>query len=71
MTPAEESVHGDALCFMGETWAVHKDHRNSVEQWLALGNSWRLVVGGGWGRLVVGGWQLGAVGGWGRLVVGG
>ena len=33
-------------CFMGKTPARH-DHRNSIEQWLAVGG-WRLAVGRRW-----------------------
>ena len=34
-----------------------QDHRNSIEQWLAIGN-WRLAVGGGWLLAVGGPWGL-------------
>ena len=52
----------DALCFMVEIWARHKNHRNSIEHWLAVGGGWRLAVGG-WRRLAVCGcWRLLAVG---------
>ena len=48
--PKQTRVHGDALCFMVETWARHKTREG------VLNNGWRLVaVGGGW-RLAVGGW---------------
>ena len=51
----------------GQDMNKKREHRNSVEQWLAAVGGGRLVVGG-W-RLVVGCWRL-AVGGW-RLAVGG
>ena len=38
----------------GGSWWL--DHRNSVEQWMAVGGGWG---GGGW-RLAVGGWRLAA-----------
>ena len=63
VTPTETTVHGDALCFMGKTWARHKTTEIvlNIEQWLAVGGGWRLAVGCGW-RLAVGGWcSLGAV----------
>ena len=64
------NVHRDALCLMVKTWARH-EHRNSIEQWLAVGGRWRLVaVGGGWRLVAVGSWQLVAVGGW-RLGISG
>ena len=44
ITPTETNVHGDALCFMAKT----HDHRNGIEQWLAVGGGWRLAVGGPW-----------------------
>ena len=28
VTPTETNVHGDALCFMLKTWAIHKTRRN-------------------------------------------
>ena len=43
-TPTETNFHGDALCFMAKT----HDHRNGIEQWLAVGGGWRLAVGGPW-----------------------
>ena len=66
VTQTETNAHGDALCFMVKTWAIHKATET------ALNNGWwRLAVGGGGLRLSVdGGWQLVAGGGW-RLAVGG
>ena len=56
VTPTETNVHGDALCFTVETWAMHKTMQ------ALLNNGWRLVVGGGWRLAVDGGWRsLGAV----------
>ena len=48
----------------GQDMGTTQDHRNRIEQWLAVGGGWWLAVGSGW-RLAVGGgwWQL-AVGGW-------
>ena len=40
--------NGDALCFVGKTLGKAPNHRNSIEQWLAVGGGWRLAVGGGW-----------------------
>ena len=44
VTPPETDVHGDALCFMGKTWARHgqdmgraQDHRSTIEHWAAVG----------------------------------
>ena len=54
VTPTVTNVQGDALRFMDKT----QDHRNSIEQLLAVGGGWRLAVGGGWWRLAVGGWRL-------------
>ena len=59
VTPTEMNVHGDASCFAVTTWARHKP---SIEQWLAVGGGWRLVVCGWW-RLAVAGWRRLAVGG--------
>ena len=56
VTPTEANVHGDALCFMGRTWATHK----TTETVLNIG--WRLAAVGGWRRLAVGGWWRLAVG---------
>ena len=39
----ETNAHGDALCFMVKI----QNHRNSIEQCLAVGGGWRLVVIGG------------------------
>ena len=82
VTPTEMNIHGDALCFMFNTWTRHK----TAETVLAVGSGWRLAVGGccrsavgswrlavgGWWQLAVavGGWRL-AGGGWWRLAVGG
>ena len=70
--PTRTNCHGDALYFMGKTWARH----NTTEAF--LNNGWRLLVVGGWWLVVgsswwlvaVSGWQLVAVGGW-WLAVGG
>ena len=56
---------GEKKRFVTPTETQDKNHRNSIEQWLAVGG-WRLAVGG-W-RLAVGSSWLVAVGG-GRLVV--
>ena len=49
-TPTETNVRGDALRFVGKTWARHK----TIEP--VLNNGWRLVaVGGGWRLVVPGG----------------
>ena len=67
----EMNVHGDALCFTVKTLGKTQDHRNGVEQWLAVGGWWRLVAVGGWRSAVGGGWRrLATDGGW-QLVVGG
>ena len=56
-------LHGQG---MGKT----QDHKNSIEQWLAVGGWWRLAVGGGW-RLAAGdGWRLVAVGSWQLVALG-
>ena len=56
VTPTETNVHGDALRFMGKTWARHKTTET------VLNNGWPLAAVGGWRRLAVGGWwSLGAV----------
>ena len=53
VTPTETNVHGDALCFMAETWAGHRTTES------VFNNGWRLVAVGGWWRLAVGGgWRL-------------
>ena len=50
VTPTETNVHGDALRFMGKTWARHKTTET------VLNNGWRLAaVGGGWRLVVPGG----------------
>ena len=49
VTPTETNVHGDALCFMGKTWARHKTTEavlNNVWRFAAVGGCWRLAVGG-------------------------
>ena len=66
-TPTETNLHGDALCFMVETWTRQKTTEALV---LVVGGGWRLAVGGWW-RLGVGVWWLVAVGSSWRLVVGG
>ena len=47
--PTETNVHGEALCFMVNTWAIHK-----TTEALLPNNCWRLAAVGGW-RLAVGG----------------
>ena len=72
VTPTENNVHGDALCFMVKTWATHKTTETALNNgwWLAVGGSWRSAVGVGWRWVVGGGWRLeaggrrSAVGGW-------
>ena len=44
------------LLLRGQDTGETQDHRNGIEQWLAVGGGWRLAVGGGW-RLAVGGWR--------------
>ena len=46
VTQTETNVHGDALLH-GRDMGKTQDHRNSVEQFLAVGGGWRLVVLGG------------------------
>ena len=50
------NVHGDALCFMVETWARHKTTET------VLKNGWRLAAVGGLRLAFGGGWQLVIVG---------
>ena len=53
----------------GQDRGTTQDHRNGIEQRLAVGGWRRLAAVGGWRRLAaVGGWRrLAAVGGWRRL----
>ena len=51
---ANRNVQGRCLLH-GHDMGKTQDHRNSVEQWLAVGGGWLLVVGGGWRLVVVGG----------------
>ena len=39
----------------GQDMGKTQDHRNGIEQWLAVGSGWRLAAVGGW-QLAVGGW---------------
>ena len=54
VTPTETNLHGDALCFMGKTWARHKTTEAPLSNgsWLVAVGGWRLLAVGG-GRLVV------------------
>ena len=47
----------------GQDMGKKRDHRISIEQWLAVGGWWRLVVGGWHLVAVCIGWLLAAVGG--------
>ena len=47
---------------MVKTMGKTQDHRNSIEQLLAVGGGWRTAVGSWW-WVVVGGWWRLAVGG--------
>ena len=72
--PTEMNVHRDALCFM-EDMGKTQNHRDRIEQWLAVGCGWLWLVVGGWWRLVavgaVSGWWRLAADSWWRMAVGG
>ena len=52
VTPTEMNLQGGCSLLHGQDMGKTHNHRNSTEQWLAVGGGWRLVAVGGW-RLVV------------------
>ena len=46
----------------GQDMGKTQNHRNSIEQYLAVDGNWRLADGGGWRLAVGGGWRRMAFG---------
>ena len=61
-TNRNERSQGRSL-LPGQDMGKTQNHRNIIEQWLAVGGWWFVAVGGGWRLAISGWWQL-AVGGW-------
>ena len=53
----DERSRGRSLLH-GQDTGKTQNHRNSIEQWLAVGGGWRLAAVGGWRLVAVGGWRL-------------